>query len=72
MFLFVLSILIAKIFSIRRSIDSYLTLIARGENLGAKSFQLLADALSKDAWYYDDNLYRAIDMYPKAHKFFHS
>ena len=72
MFLFVLSKLIAKICSIGRSIDSYLTLIARGENVGAKSFQSLAEALSKDARYYDGNHYRAIDMYPKAQEFFHS
>lgn len=72
MFLFVLSKLIAKIYSFGRSIDGYLTLIARGENLGAKSLQLLAEALPKDARYYDDNLYRAIDMYPKPQEFFHS
>ena len=72
MFLFVLSKLVAKIFSIGRSIGSYLTLIARGVNLGAKCLQSLAEALPKDAQYYDDNLYRAIDMFPKARKFFHS
>ena len=57
MFLFVLSKLIAKIFSIGRSIHSYLTLIARGENLGAKSFQSPAKALSKDTRYYIEGMF---------------
>ena len=61
MFLFVLSKPITKIFS-----------IGRDENLGAKSFQSLAEALPKDAQYCDDNLNRAIDMYPKVQKFIHS
>ena len=72
MFPFVLSKPIAKIFSIGRSIDVFLTLVARDENLGAKKFQSLAEALPKDARYSDDNLNRAIDMYPKVQKFIHS
>ena len=72
MFPFVLSKPIAKIFSIGRSIDVFLTLVARDENLGAKNFQSLAEALPKDARYSDDNLNRAIDMYPKVQKFIHS
>ena len=48
----------------------FLTLVARDENLGAKSFQSLAEALPNNARYSDDNLNRAIDRYPKVHKFF--
>ena len=47
MFHFVLSKSIAKIFSIGRLIDVFLTLVARDENLGAKSFQSLAEAFQK-------------------------
>ena len=72
MFHFVLSKPIAKIFSIGRLIDVFLTLVARDENLGAKSFQSLAEALPKDTRYCDDNLNRAMDMYPKVQKFFRS
>ena len=57
MFLFVLSKPIVKIFSIGRSIDVFLILVARDKNLGAKSFQSLAEAFPKDAWYCDDKLY---------------
>ncbi|KAG7969123.1 hypothetical protein I3843_07G015200 [Carya illinoinensis] len=56
-----------KIFAVGRLVDGYLTLVARDEALGAKSFQSLAEALPKDARYFDDNLYRAIDMYLKIH-----
>ncbi|KAL5566110.1 hypothetical protein UlMin_029274 [Ulmus minor] len=56
-----------KIFAVGRLIDGYLTLVARDENLKAKSFQLLAEALPKDARFCDDNLYRATDLFLKAH-----
>ena len=69
-FHFVLSKPIAKLFSIGRLIYVFLTLVARDENLGAKSFQSLAEALPKDARYCDDNLTRAMDMYPMVQKFF--
>jgi hypothetical protein len=52
-----------KIFSIGRFIDAYLMLVARNENLSAKSFQSLAKAMPKDAQYCDKNVYRAIDIY---------
>ncbi len=37
-------------------------LVARNENLSAKSFQSLAKAMPKDTRYFD-NVYRAIDIY---------
>ncbi|ONI04557.1 hypothetical protein PRUPE_6G328100 [Prunus persica] len=56
-----------NMFAVGRLIDGYLTLVAKDENLTVNSFQSLVEALPKDARYCDDNLYRAIDMYLKAH-----
>ncbi|KAL9450526.1 hypothetical protein AB3S75_012290 [Citrus x aurantiifolia] len=56
-----------RIFVVGRLVDGYLTLIARDKNLAAKRFQLLAEALPKSARVCDDNLYRAMDIYLKAH-----
>ncbi|KAJ0079772.1 hypothetical protein Patl1_22691 [Pistacia atlantica] len=56
-----------RIFVVGRLIDGYLTLIAKDNNFTAKNFQLLAEALPKSARHCDDNLYRAIDIYLKAH-----
>ncbi|KAJ9180215.1 hypothetical protein P3X46_008488 [Hevea brasiliensis] len=56
-----------RIYVVGRLVDEYLTMIAKDEKLPIKHFQLLAEALPKDARYCDDNLYRAIDMYLKAH-----
>ncbi|CAL5400593.1 unnamed protein product [Camellia sinensis] len=57
----------SRIFVIGRLVDEYLTLVARDENLEVKNFQLLVEALPRNARYCNDNLYRAIDMYLKAH-----
>ncbi|PON76373.1 Voltage dependent potassium channel [Parasponia andersonii] len=56
-----------KILAVGRLVDGYLTLVAREENLKVKSFQSLVEALPKDARFCDDNLYRATDLYLKAH-----
>lgn len=50
-----------------RLVDEYLTLVARDENLPAKVYHALVEAMPKDSRYCGDNLYRAIDMYLKAH-----
>ncbi|OMP12735.1 hypothetical protein COLO4_02818 [Corchorus olitorius] len=47
--------------------DGYLTLIARDINLSVYDFKSLVEALPTNARYSDDNLYRAMDMYLKAH-----
>ncbi|KAF5740074.1 root phototropism protein 3-like [Tripterygium wilfordii] len=56
-----------RAFSVGRLIDGFLTQIARDKKLTAESFQSLAEALPKSARYCNDNLYRAMDMYLKAH-----
>jgi hypothetical protein len=61
-----------KLFVVGRLVDGYLTLVARDENLCAKCFQSLVEALPKDARFCDDNLYGAIDMYLKVRKCFPS
>ncbi|PPD88362.1 hypothetical protein GOBAR_DD14715 [Gossypium barbadense] len=57
----------ARLCIVGRLIDGYLTLIARDINLKLIDFKLLVDALPTNARSCDNNLYRAIDMYLKAH-----
>ncbi|PHT41364.1 hypothetical protein CQW23_20218 [Capsicum baccatum] len=57
----------SRMFVVGRLIDDYLALIARDENLVARSFDSLVNALPKAARFSDDNLYRSIDMYLKEH-----
>ncbi|KAB2044595.1 hypothetical protein ES319_D01G102600v1 [Gossypium barbadense] len=57
----------ARLCIVGRLIDGYLTLIARDINLTLIDFKLLVDALPTNALSCDNNLYRAIDMYLKAH-----
>ncbi|KAJ8425044.1 hypothetical protein Cgig2_006504 [Carnegiea gigantea] len=57
----------AKMFVVGRLMDGYLSLMARDENLSPHDFRMLADSLPKNARYSDDNLYRVIDRYLKAH-----
>ncbi|KAF3646794.1 root phototropism protein 3 [Capsicum chacoense] len=57
----------SRMFVVGRLIDDYLALIARYENLVARSFDSLVNALPKEARFSDDNLYRSIDMYLKEH-----
>ncbi|KAM6577737.1 hypothetical protein CsatB_029574 [Cannabis sativa] len=56
-----------KILGVGRLVDEYLTLVAREEKLHVKTFQSLVEALPKEARFCDDNLYRATDLYLKAH-----
>ncbi|XP_074339396.1 coleoptile phototropism protein 1-like [Apium graveolens] len=53
--------------AVGRLIDEYLTLVARDDNLPPVVFQSLIEALPKSCRTCDNNLYRAIDMYLKAH-----
>lgn len=62
-----LSNTLPRMYAVGRLVDEYLVLVARDENLPAKSFQLLVEVLPKEARNCDDNLYRAIDIYLKAH-----
>ncbi|KAA3467252.1 coleoptile phototropism protein 1-like [Gossypium australe] len=57
----------ARLCIVGRLIDGYLTLVARDINLTVIDFKLLVDALPTTARSCDNNLYRAIDMYLKAH-----
>lgn len=50
-----------------RLMDSYLAEVASDVNLKPSKFQLLAEALPDFARLLDDGLYRAIDIYLKAH-----
>ncbi|KAL2325492.1 hypothetical protein Fmac_024550 [Flemingia macrophylla] len=52
---------------VARLVDGYLTQVARDENLTMESFKSLAEALPQNARYCDDYIYRAIDMFLKAH-----
>lgn len=56
-----------KLFAVGRLVDGYLAFVAREERVAVKDFQSLAEALPKDARFCADNIYRAIDMYIKAH-----
>lgn len=57
-----------RIYIVGKLVDGYLAMIARDEKLSIKQFQLLTEALPKDARYCDDNLYRAMDIYLKVRK----
>ncbi|TKY52203.1 Coleoptile phototropism protein 1 [Spatholobus suberectus] len=57
----------AKPHTVGRLVDGYLTQVARDENLSMESFKSLVEALPQKARLCDDNLYRVIDMYLKAH-----
>ncbi|KAJ7977995.1 Root phototropism protein 3-like [Quillaja saponaria] len=57
----------AKRYAVGRLVDGYLIIVARDENLTVTSFQSLVEALPQNVRYCDDNLYRAIDIYLKAH-----
>ncbi|KMT13794.1 hypothetical protein BVRB_4g081670 [Beta vulgaris subsp. vulgaris] len=57
----------SKMFVVGRLVDGFLALIARDKNLSVDDFRMLAESLPKNARYSDDNLYRAIDRYLKAH-----
>ncbi|CAI8603403.1 unnamed protein product [Vicia faba] len=59
----------AKVQSVGRLVDGYLSQVARDQKLKVESFKLLVEALPQNARESDDNLYRAIDMYLKAHPY---
>ena len=49
-----------KISAVGRLIDGFLMIIAGDENFSAKSSHSLAEAMPKESWYCDNNLYGAI------------
>ncbi|KAL7600044.1 hypothetical protein Lser_V15G22426 [Lactuca serriola] len=53
--------------SISKLLDNYLAEIAGDPNLSATKFQVIAESLPDNARLCDDGLYRAIDIYLKAH-----
>ncbi|KAL0287123.1 UNVERIFIED_CONTAM: BTB/POZ domain-containing protein DOT3, partial [Sesamum angustifolium] len=53
--------------TISKLLDNYLAEIARDPNLPVTKFQFLAQSLPENARTCDDGLYRAIDIYLKAH-----
>ncbi|XP_009769384.1 root phototropism protein 3-like [Nicotiana sylvestris] len=57
----------SKMSVVGRLVDDYLALVSRDENLVARCFYSLVNALPKEARSCDDNLYRSIDMYLKEH-----
>ncbi|XP_057425159.1 root phototropism protein 3-like isoform X2 [Lotus japonicus] len=57
----------AKLHNVGRLVDGYLAQVARDENLTVESFISLVEALPQNARFCDDSLYRAIDMFLKAH-----
>ncbi|CAL5208569.1 unnamed protein product [Lathyrus oleraceus] len=59
----------AKVRTVGRLVDGYLSQVARDQKLKVECFKLLIEALPQNARECDDNLYRAIDMYLKAHPY---
>lgn len=59
--------LLIPITRVARLVDSYLAEVASDGNLKPSKFQALAAAIPEDARPLDDGLYRAIDIYLKAH-----
>ncbi|KAF5195328.1 Coleoptile phototropism protein [Thalictrum thalictroides] len=57
----------ARLDTVAGVVDDYLALVARDGQLLVECFQLLAEALPEDARSCNDKLYRAMDMYLKAH-----
>lgn len=57
----------SRMFAVGKLVDGFLTLVARDKNLTVQNFQSLIEALPRRARYCNDKLYRAIDMYLKAH-----
>ncbi|XP_021742419.1 root phototropism protein 3-like [Chenopodium quinoa] len=57
----------SKVFVVARLVDGFLALIARDKTLPVDDFRTLAELFPKNVRYSDDNLYRAIDRYLKAH-----
>lgn len=56
----------AKVRTVGRLVDGYLSQVARDQKLKVECFKLLIEALPQNARECDDNLYRAIDMYLKV------
>ncbi|MED6207501.1 hypothetical protein PIB30_036370 [Stylosanthes scabra] len=56
-----------KLHGVGRLVDGYLIQVARDKNLRVESFKSLVEALPQNARFSHDLLYRAIDMYLKAH-----
>ncbi|XP_071710413.1 BTB/POZ domain-containing protein At5g66560-like [Rutidosis leptorrhynchoides] len=56
-----------RLMLVGKLIDGYLSEIATDSNLKPEKFLVLAFALPEQARLYDDGLYRAVDVYLKAH-----
>ncbi|PNY02218.1 root phototropism protein 3-like, partial [Trifolium pratense] len=56
----------AKVHTVGRLVDGYLSQVARDQMLKVESFKLLVEVLPQNARECDDNLYKVIDMYLKA------
>ncbi|XP_042394751.1 root phototropism protein 2-like [Zingiber officinale] len=52
---------------VARTVDSFLAEIATDDELSVSKFASIAGALPKSARRFDDDLYRAVDIYLKAH-----
>ncbi|XWS10586.1 hypothetical protein CRYUN_Cryun38cG0009100 [Craigia yunnanensis] len=65
--LFALKNSVPRVCIVGRLMDGYLTLIARDINLEVNDFKSLVEALPTNARSCDENLYRALDIYLKAH-----
>ncbi|XP_045792753.1 root phototropism protein 3-like [Trifolium pratense] len=59
----------AKVHTVGRLVDGYLSQVARDQMLKVESFKLLVEVLPQNARECDDNLYKVIDMYLKAHPY---
>ncbi|KAK8602670.1 hypothetical protein V6N13_084877 [Hibiscus sabdariffa] len=57
----------ARLCNVGRLVDGYLAMVARDVDLAVDDFKSLVDALPANARSCDNSLYRAIDMYLKAH-----
>ncbi|KAK7269311.1 hypothetical protein RIF29_22035 [Crotalaria pallida] len=59
----------AKLHNVGKLVDGYLIHVARDGNLTVETFKTLVEALPHNGRSCDDNLYRAIDMFLKAHPY---
>jgi hypothetical protein len=56
----------AKVQTVGRLVDGYLSQVARDQMLKVESFKLLVEVLPQNAREWDDNLYKVIDIYLKV------
>ncbi|OIV90849.1 hypothetical protein TanjilG_15582 [Lupinus angustifolius] len=60
---------VPKLHNVGKLMDGYLIHVARDANLTMESFRSLVEVLPQNVRSSDDNLYRAIDMFLKAHPY---